>query len=256
VCLNSRSAGTTRNGLIDLKLHAGQVLGVFGSAGCGSDELVQMLVGMQSLPLGGALVFNEQPLELRSSADALQAGLGYVPGDRQRLASFPLLSIAANLDVLVLDRLSTLGLLRPMQQMRLVRRYFDRLRIRAASVDEPLRKLSGGNQQKVILSRVLARDPPILLFHEPTQGVDIATKEEIYAIIEELVRQGKAILLVSSDLEEIFVLSDTIAVLYAGRMVGEWSKHEVSQEQVLAAATAGGREEVGDEGRSSAVSEG
>lgn len=229
------------DGLIAFKLHAGQVLGVFGSAGCGSDELVRMLVGMQRLPPGGAVLVNERPVALADPDDALRAGLGYVPGDRQRLASFPLLSIAANIDVLVLDRLSTAGIVRPQRQMRLVQRYFDRLRIRAASSDEPLRKLSGGNQQKVILSRVLARDPPILLFHEPTQGVDIATKDEIYAIVDDLVRHEKAILLVSSDLEEIFVLSDTIAVLCAGRMVGEWSKREVTQEQVLAAATAGRR---------------
>ena len=234
-------AGAEPDSLLEFKLHAGQVLGVFGSAGCGSDELVRMLVGMQRLPSGASVFVNEQPVALSDPQDALRAGLGYVPGDRQRLASFPLLSIAANIDVLMLDRLSTAGVVRPRRQMRLVQRYFERLRIRAASSDEPLRKLSGGNQQKVILSRVLARDPPILLFHEPTQGVDIATKDEIYAIVDDLVRHGKAILLVSSDLEEIFVLSDTIAVLCAGRMVGEWSKREVTQEQVLAAATAGRR---------------
>ncbi len=229
------------DGLIEFKLHAGQVLGVFGSAGCGSDELVRMLVGMQPLPPGGELSIDERPITIAGPQDALHAGLGYVPGDRQRLASFPLLSIASNIDLLVLDRLSTAGVIRPGRQMRLVQRYFDRLRIRAASSDEPLRKLSGGNQQKVILSRVLARDPPILVFHEPTQGVDIATKDEIYAIIDDLVRHDKAVLLVSSDLEEIFVLSDSIAVLCAGKMVGEWSKREVTQEQVLAAATAGRR---------------
>ncbi|MBV9756495.1 MAG: sugar ABC transporter ATP-binding protein [Alphaproteobacteria bacterium] len=241
VRLGQPDRADAETGPVAFKLHAGQVLGVFGSAGCGSDELVRMLVGMQALPPGGTVLINEQPVTLADPDDALHAGLGYVPGDRQRLASFPLLSIAANIDVLVLGRLSTAGIIRPPAQMRLVQRYFDRLRVRAASSDEPLRKLSGGNQQKVILSRVLARDPPILLFHEPTQGVDIATKDEIYAIADDLVRHGKAILLVSSDLEEIFVLSDTIVVLCAGRMVGEWPKRGVTQEQVLAAATAGRR---------------
>jgi D-xylose transport system ATP-binding protein len=232
------------DGAIDFKVHAGEVVGLFGSVGCGSEELVEMLVGMRQLHPDGAILFDEKPVELRHPADALRAGLGYVPGDRQRLASFPLLSIASNIDLLVLDSLSTIGIIRPKRQMRLVRRYFDRLRIRAGSSDEPLRNLSGGNQQKVILSRVLARDPPILLFHEPTQGVDIATKEEIYAIIDGLVQDGKAILLVSSDLEEILVLSDTIVVLSAGQMVARWSKSEVTQEQVLAAATAGQRQGV------------
>jgi ABC-type sugar transport system ATPase subunit len=137
----------------------------------------------------------------------------------------------------VLNRLARWGTIKPSAQIKLVGEYYSRFKIKARSVDDSIRSLSGGNQQKVILARILSANPEIFLFHDPTQGVDIATKKEVYTVIDELARQGKAILLVSSDLEEVLVTSDKIVVLHAGRVALTCERGNATQETILAAAT-------------------
>jgi ABC-type sugar transport system ATPase subunit len=223
---------------INLAVHAGEVVGVFGAVGCGSDEIVNVLLGIESKRVTGTIAIRGEPVAINSPADALRLGIGYLPGDRQRDAAFPNLPIAQNIDVLVLNELARWGTIIPAKQVRLVGEYYSRFKIKARSIDDPIRSLSGGNQQKVILARVLSADPDIFFFHDPTQGVDIATKKELYTVVDNLARQGKAILVVSSDLEEILVNSDTIIVLHAGRVALTCSRREATQESILAAATA------------------
>ena len=128
-------------------------------------------------------------------------------------------------------------MIQPTRQLALAASYYAQFKIKARSMDDPIRTLSGGNQQKVILARILASDPEIFVLHDPTQGVDIATKKEVYTVIDTLARQGKAILVVSSDLEEILVNCDTIVVLHAGRVALNCSRTVASQEMILSAAT-------------------
>jgi ABC-type sugar transport system ATPase subunit len=231
--------GTPRLQDIDLEIRSGEVVGLFGSVGCGADHLVAVALGMSEGRVDGEIRIRDQAVQIRSPAEAMRLGIGYLPGDRQRNAAFPLLSIAQNIDILVLDRLTRLGVVQPVREVRLVDGFYSRFRIKARSFDDPLRTLSGGNQQKVILSRALSADPEIFIFHEPTQGVDIATKEDVYEVIHSLARQGSAILVVTSDLEEVMVISDRVVVMRAGRVVGRWRTEDVTQEQVLAAATGG-----------------
>jgi ABC-type sugar transport system ATPase subunit len=213
------------------------VVGVFGAVGCGSDEIVSVLLGMAGARVTGTTAVRGQPVTIDGPAQALRLGIGYLPGDRQRDAAFLNLPIAQNIDVLVLDRLAQWGTIKPAMQARMVGEYYARFKIKARSIDDSLRSLSGGNQQKVILARILSADPDIFLFHDPTQGVDIATKKEVYTVIDDLARQGKAILVVSSDLEEILVTSDTIVVLQAGRVALTCARSEATQESILHAAT-------------------
>jgi ABC-type sugar transport system ATPase subunit len=222
---------------IDLSVRAGEVVGIFGAVGCGSDEIVNVLLGVENKRVTGTIAIRGQPVAITSPAHALRLGIGYLPGDRQRDGVFPNLPIAQNIDVLVLDGLARWGTIIPAKQVRLVGEYYSRFKIKARSLDDPIRSLSGGNQQKVILARILSADPEIYLLHDPTQGVDIATKKEVYTVIDDLARQGKAILVVSSDLEEVLVISDTIIVLHAGQAALTCSRREATQESILAAAT-------------------
>jgi ABC-type sugar transport system ATPase subunit len=141
------------------------------------------------------------------------------------------------MDTLVANEVARWGMIRPSRQVALVATYYARFKIKARSMDDPIRALSGGNQQKVILAGILASDPDIFLLHDPTQGVDIAIKKEVYTVIDELAGQGKAILVVSSDLEEILVNCDTIVVLHAGRLALNCSRTVASQEMILSAVT-------------------
>jgi putative multiple sugar transport system ATP-binding protein len=222
---------------IDLIVRAGEVVGVFGAVGCGSDEIVGVLLGTENVRPTGTILVNGRPVAISSPAHALDLGIGYLPGDRQRDGAFLNWPIAQNIDVLVLNRLARWGTIKPSAQIKLVGEYYSRFKIKARSVDDSIRSLSGGNQQKVILARILSANPEIFLFHDPTQGVDIATKKEVYTVIDELARQGKAILLVSSDLEEVLVTSDKIVVLHAGRVALTCERGNGTQETILAAAT-------------------
>ncbi|HET7718214.1 MAG TPA: sugar ABC transporter ATP-binding protein [Bauldia sp.] len=224
---------------LSLDVRRGEVVGVFGSVGCGADEFVRALVGTTPRPPTGTIRIDGRSISLRRPADALRAGIGYLPGDRQGDGVFPLLSVGENIAVLTLDRMTRGPMISPAREAVLVYDFFEKLHIKAASVNQGINTLSGGNQQKAMLARVLTRNPKILVLHNPTQGVDIATKQELYGLIDRLAHEGKAILIVSSDLEEVIVLSDRVLALRQGRLAGGWSRADATQHAVLAAATGG-----------------
>lgn len=174
---------------------------------------------------------------MTNPAHALKLGVGYLPGDRQKHAAFPNLSVAENLDVLVAAEVARWGFICLRRQAALVVGYYTQFKIKAHGIDAPIRTLSGGNQQKVILARTLAANPNIFVFHDSTQRVDIVTKKEVYTVIDALARRGRAILVVSSDLEEILVTCDRIVALHAGPVALNCSRAGASQETILAAAT-------------------
>jgi ABC-type sugar transport system ATPase subunit len=222
---------------IGIDVRAGEVVGLFGAVGCGSEFVIEALLGMARETVSGQILIEGRPVTIGGPQQSQQLGIGYLPGDRQRQAAFGMMSIAENIELLVLDHVARWSILDASREQDLVNRYVHQFRVKARGVDDGLATLSGGNQQKVMLSRVVAADPNILILHEPTQGVDIATKAEVYDLVDQLARQGKAILLVSSDLEEILTLSDTVVVMRQGRVVGDWMRNDVTQEDVLAAAT-------------------
>jgi ABC-type sugar transport system ATPase subunit len=224
---------------LSFDVHQGEVVGIFGSVGCGADEFVRALVGTSPRPPRGTIRIEGRPVSFRRPADALRAGIGYLPGDRQRDGVFPLLSVGENIAALTLQRMTRGPMISPAREAVLVHDFFQRFRIKATSVRQGISALSGGNQQKAMLARVLTRNPTILILHNPTQGVDIATKQELYAVIDRLAHEGKAILVVTSDIEEVIVSSDRILALRQGRLAGSWERAEATQHAVLAAATGG-----------------
>lgn len=230
---------------VDFEVRAGEVLGIFGSVGCGADELVDALFGMSDYSPEDAIRIRGSAVPMRSPRDAISAGVGYLPGHRQRDALFPLLPVGQNITMLALGQVTRNGFVDPDLEANMVHDFYSRFRIKAQSVDIPISTLSGGNQQKAMLARILARDPDILILHEPTQGVDIATKQDVYALVDTLAQAGKAVIIASSDLEEIMMASDRILVLRQGQSIGIHEHAATSQHEILAIATGGNEPQKG-----------
>ncbi|NAZ35932.1 sugar ABC transporter ATP-binding protein [Rubellimicrobium sp. CFH 75288] len=212
-----RLAGATTDRLSDLTLtlQAGEVLGVVGLEGAGQSDLLHLLLGEGRLLHGEAILLGR--CLPRTPSEAWARGIAYVPRDRRQQGLMPGRSIVANMVLPHLARLSLAGLSRPRLEMRRTSAMREALRLRCASLSQPVRALSGGNQQKVVLGRAIMAQPRLLLLDEPTRGVDVGAREDIYAAIRSLTRNGAAALLASSDLSEVLSLSDRILVLRGGR---------------------------------------
>jgi L-arabinose transport system ATP-binding protein len=175
-------------------------------------------------------------IRLRSPADALRAGVGFAPEERKAQALLLQRSVRDNISLAVLRRLARLHVIGRRAEGQLARRFVRQLRIRTSSVEQEVRTLSGGNQQKVVLARWLARRPELLILDEPTRGVDVGAKAEIYSIIHDLAAEGIALLVISSEMPELLGLSDRIVVMHGGRVSGELSRGEATEEAVLSLA--------------------
>jgi L-arabinose transport system ATP-binding protein len=222
---------------VDLDLHAGEMVGLAGLVGAGRSELAQALVG--NLPIhAGQVRIDGRPLRLRSPVDAVRAGIGFAPEERKAQALLLERTVRDNVSLAVLDRLRRFRVVRRRQENALTSRFVAQLDVRTPSIEQEVGKLSGGNQQKVVLARWLARRPKVLILDEPTRGVDVGAKAEIYSIINQLADDGLALLLISSELPEILGLADRIVVMQAGRVSGELSREEATEERVLALAIA------------------
>ncbi|GAA1949050.1 sugar ABC transporter ATP-binding protein [Nocardioides panacihumi] len=218
-------------GPVDLTLHAGEVVGVAGLVGSGRSSLLKALFGV--LPVeSGSVRLAGQPLSLASPRDGMRAGIAYVPENRAEDAAFPELSLTDNVSVAVLSDYWRKGRLRAGLQRRDARGLLSRFRIKAQSVEDPLSALSGGNQQKVMVARWLRRSPRVVLLDEPTQGVDVGARHEIYLLIREAVEAGAVALIASSDSEELAAICDRVIVLRGGRIVGEVPRTELTSNRV------------------------
>ena len=217
---------------VSFTLRSGEVLGLAGLVGAGRSELAQALFGLDPVRRG-AITVGGTPARVQTPAAAIALGLGLVPEDRKRQALVPQESGMHNLSLAILRRLSRFGWLRRREERSVAQEFFDRLRVRAPTVDTVVAGLSGGNQQKIVLARWLAARSRVLILDEPTRGVDVGAKAEIHALIGELATQGAAILLISSELPEILTLSQRILVLRAGRIVGEMTQAQATQDGLL-----------------------
>ena len=203
-----------------LSIRRGEILGLAGLVGSGRTQLAEALFGLAPLDSGEVLL-NGQPLSIASPEDAVKAGLAYVPEDRRRHGVILDLSIAVNSTLSSLGKISnSSGLLNPAEERRLANDSIAKLGVKTPSADTLARNLSGGNQQKVALARWLMTDPKVLILDEPTQGIDVGAKSEIYHLIGRLAQSGLAILMISSETPEILGLSDRIAVMARGEIVG------------------------------------
>jgi rhamnose transport system ATP-binding protein len=230
--LGSRTAGVSD---VSLQVRAGEILGLAGLVGAGRTELARTLFGLAPADQG-ELWLRGRPLRLASPAEAIAAGIAYLPEDRRRHGVILDMPIDANITLASLDRLSRASGLDVEQEKEVALDYVRRLGIKTPATYAPVATLSGGNQQKVALSRWLMTKPSVLLLDEPTQGVDVGAKSEIHGLMVDLAEQGVAIVMISSEMPEVLGMSDRIAVMRGGRLAGVLSRAEATQSGILALA--------------------
>jgi rhamnose transport system ATP-binding protein len=241
VVLNA--TGLRRRGVfsdVSFELRRGEIVGLAGFVGAGRSEVARSIFGIDRLD-GGELWIDGRRFRPRSPRAALRRGLAYLPEDRLEQGLVQPMSISKNASMAVLPALTPIGLLMPWRERKLARRFMEQLRIRATSPAQVVRSLSGGNQQKVVLSKWLAAEPRILILDEPTHGVDVGTKADVHRTISNLATRGLTILMISSELPEILGMSDRVLVMREGRLVEELARSEATEERVIQAA-AGVRE--------------
>jgi L-arabinose transport system ATP-binding protein len=217
---------------VSFEIRAGEGVGVAGLVGAGRSELARALFG--AVPQrGGRVELDGRTVRLRSPRDAIRAGIGYAPEDRKADALLLMRSLRENVSLAALDRLRRARFVRGGAERRLVDGLIERLDIKTPSAEQEVAKLSGGNQQKGVLARWLAREPRVLLLDEPTRGIDVGAKAEIYRLIDELAAAGMAVLFISSELPEVLGMSDRILVMQGGRITGELSREDASEERII-----------------------
>jgi ABC-type sugar transport system ATPase subunit len=233
--------GLTRSGVIDnvsFEVRAGEIVTLAGLVGAGRSEVVNAIFGADLFDAGSVSV-NGLALKPGDPAAAMGAGVGYIPEDRRQQALVGKLSVRSNATLAALEAVSPGGLIRRDLEDRIMDGAVRTLSVRMASPDVPIATLSGGNQQKVVIARWLARNPRLLILDEPTKGVDVGAKAEISAIIVRLAAEGRAILLVSSELPEVLALSDRVLIMRSGRITGELDRASLSAERIMTLATLG-----------------
>ncbi|MFJ9624374.1 sugar ABC transporter ATP-binding protein [Streptomyces sp. NPDC101181] len=217
---------------ISVELYAGEVLGLGGLLGSGRSETAKALTG--ALPLdGGEITVDGERLGRPTPAAAIRAGISMLPEDRKAEGIIPQLSVRENIVLAAMPRLSRAGIVSREKQDRIVRVFMERLRIKASSPEQKVGELSGGNQQKVLLARWLCLEPKVLLLDEPTRGIDVGAKAEVQSLIDDLAREGLAVLLISSDIEELIEGADRVVVLRGGAVAGELAGDEVAESRLL-----------------------
>ncbi|MZF54903.1 ATP-binding cassette domain-containing protein [Streptomyces sp. SID5594] len=217
---------------ISLQLYGGEVLGLGGLLGSGRSETAKALTG--ALPLdGGEITVDGERIGRPTPAAAIRAGISMLPEDRKAEGIIPQLSVRENIVLATMPRLSRAGIVSRERQDRIVDVFMERLRIKASSPEQKVGELSGGNQQKVLLARWLCLEPKVLLLDEPTRGIDVGAKAEVQSLIDDLAREGLAVLLISSDIEELIEGADRIVVLRGGTVAGELAGDEVAESRLL-----------------------
>jgi ribose transport system ATP-binding protein len=221
---------------VSFSLMEGEVLGIAGLVGAGRSELVHAIFGADKMTSGNIFV-NERAVHINSPSDAIQSGIALLTEDRNFLGLFLNMNIRENISISNLGKTLKGFFINKQKEVFGVKRQFDQLRIKAPSIETNVESLSGGNRQKVVLARWLETNSNILIFDEPTAGIDIGVKFEIYKLIRELAEKGKGIIIISSELPELLGIADRIIVMCEGRITGILSRDEASQEKILTLAT-------------------
>jgi ABC-type sugar transport system ATPase subunit len=226
---------------ISFALRRGEILGIAGLMGAGRTELLECLFGASAETPSGRIVLDGREVAFRHPADARRAGVALVSEDRKRLGLFGHMTVAANITLCTLAAVTRQGLISRRREDAAAVGVVERLGVRTAGVRAPITSLSGGNQQKAIIGRWLLTDPKILLLDDPTRGVDVGAKAELYRLMDGLCRAGLGIIVTSSELPELLTLCDRILVLCEGRQTGEFTRAEATEHRIMEAATARGQ---------------
>ncbi len=235
-----RVEGLTKEGMfenISFELHKGEILGMAGLVGARRTDVAQAIFGVEPAN-GGQIWVNGQPAHIRAPKDAMALGIAYVPEDRQQHGLVLPMNITHNVSLPILQEFATMGWVNEQTETEQAQKLTSQMDVKAAGLWQRARELSGGNQQKVVLAKWLLARPRILILDEPTRGIDVGTKAAVHQLMSTLASQGLAILMISSELPEILGMSDRVLVMCEGRMTGEFTRAEATQEKIMAAATA------------------
>ena len=223
---------------VDLKLHRGEILGIAGLVGAGRTALAETLFGIRPAVAGEVRV-EGRPVKLDSPGQAIRAGMGLVPEDRKLQGLFMNMTVRENIVLSAMDKVAAWGFVNFAAANQLAGDLVNKLDIRTPSLRQRIRNLSGGNQQKVIIARWLTLRPQVLILDEPTRGIDVGAKAEIHALMSQLVQEGVGVLMISSELPEVMGVSDRILVMHEGRITGEFTRDQATQDDIMHAATGG-----------------
>lgn len=223
---------------VSFELRQGEILGISGLVGAGRTELVRLIAGLYR-PTHGTIVLRGKPMVFKNPRQAINAGIGLLPEDRKKQGILPLLPVSINTSLPVLRRFQRAGFVNNTQRQNTVKATVQQVNLRPPNITRPIRNFSGGNQQKAIIARWLVANSDILIFDEPTRGIDVGAKQEIYTMIEQLAAEGKAILMVSSELPEILRLSDRVLVMRGGQVTATLHREQLSEETIMQYAILG-----------------
>lgn len=224
---------------VNFTLRKGEILGIAGLMGAGRTELVSSLFGAYEGRSTGEVEIEGKAVRIRSVADAIEAGFALVSEDRKRQGLVMNMDVKTNTTMATMSKVSKLGVINENEEIKWGMRYVQDLKTKTASLETAVGTLSGGNQQKVVIGKWLMSDPKILIMDEPTRGIDVGAKYEIYHLMNQLVEQGVAIIMISSELPEVLGMSDRILVMSEGKFVREFAWREATQENIMQAATGG-----------------
>jgi ribose transport system ATP-binding protein len=220
------------NHKISYQVARGEILGFAGLVGAGRSEMAQTIFGVDP-PLEGQLKLDGQPLVIRNARDAIAAGIYLAPEDRRKTGLVTGMTVRENITLAGLHRYSVFSLIRPRQEADAARRQVEALRVKTPSLETKALNLSGGNQQKVVLAKWLLLEPKVIIFDEPTRGIDVGAKAEVYRLMRDLADRGVAILMISSDMEEVLGVSDRIAVMHEGNITGFLTREQFSETAIM-----------------------
>ncbi len=230
--------GLTGNSVenISFQLRRGEILGLAGLVGCGRTETAELVCGAKPIT-GGTLLVNEKPVKLHSPADAIKHGIGLIPENRKEQGCILFNTFLFNSTLICNKKYMKGGVISNKKRKLIAQQYKDNLNIKIPHLKQMVINLSGGNQQKVVVAKTMAADLDIIFFDEPTKGIDVGAKQEIYQLMNNMVSEGKAIVMISSDMEEMLGMADRIIVLSEGLIAGEIARKDFSQERVLTLAS-------------------
>lgn len=232
VILETKQLGGNGVQPFSLTLHKGEVLGLGGLVGAGRTEYAQLIFGSAQKSCG-EIYLNGNKIDVNSPADAVKHGIGMVTEDRKDTGILLRMSVGENIVLPIIKKISSKGFVNAKKEKTVIDEQISALRIKTPSSSQTVGNLSGGNQQKIALAKWLANNSQVLILDEPTRGIDVGAKQEIYKLIDELTAQGKGVIVISSDMEEIIGITDRMLVLYEGKLVGTLEKSEYTQERIL-----------------------
>jgi len=217
---------------ISFSLKKGEILGFGGLVGAGRTEVAEAIFGADTIT-EGSITLNGKKVRIGSPSKALDLGIGLIPEDRKKQGLILDLAIKTNMSFSILKKITDKIFINRKKEEKICDDLKNELQIKASNLDYKVKTLSGGNQQKVVIAKILAQDCKVLIFDEPTRGIDIGAKHEIYLLMRQLTERGKSIIMISSEMPELIGMSDRILVMNEGKIIGELHKDEFSQEKIL-----------------------